>query len=285
MLQGSSDVWGYVNQVWLKACIDRYGPLTHHVQLRAAILVDVLHMNGIGIDIRRREEKAKQVESLAADCRERLRRQGYLVGEPGTSKALQSILASFQRKHPEIELVRTETGKFSTAEDDLLELVRLDQFFKDFITHRSAHKLTSTYLCKMGKNRLHPRFGYLLATGRTYCGGGFNLQNLPRELDKTDATATIRGCFVPPEGHVFVDVDYSQIELVVLAYALGRQFGQASQLAELINNGQDIHRVLASILLRKPAGDITKYERQSVKPVSFGRPSGMCAQETAEHRP
>ena len=76
----------------------------------------------------------------------------------------------------------------------------------------------------MGRPRLYASFGSLLETGRTSCGGGFNLQNLPRESDVSEAARTIRGCFVAGEGKVLIDSDYSQIELVVLAYALEHQF-------------------------------------------------------------
>ena len=261
-----------------QGAIERFGPLTHHIQLRAAVLVNALRMNGIAIDGARQAEKLEQVEAIKADRKERLRRRGYLVGQRGNEKALQSILQQFRREHREIELRRTESGaKFSTAEEDLAELARIDPFFKDLVTYRAAEKLASTYLSKMGRPRLHPRFAYLLATGRVSCGGGFNLQNLPGEVDEADAARTIRGCFVPSEGHVFVDADYGQIELVMLAHAIRHQFGWPSNLAEVINAGQDVHRMIASLLLGKPADAVSKAERQGIKPVSFGRPGGMGA--------
>ncbi|MEJ7640363.1 MAG: hypothetical protein WKF75_20950 [Singulisphaera sp.] len=85
-----------------------------------------------------------------------------------------------------------------------------------------AEKLVSTYLTKMGRPRLYPRFGYLVETGRTR--SGFNLQNLRRRRASGGVAGTIRGRFVPGRD-VFIDADYSQIELVVLGHALDRQFG------------------------------------------------------------
>ena len=82
---------------------------------------------------------------------------------------------------------------------------------------------------------------------------------------------------MPPAGHVFVDADYSQIELVVLAHAIEHQFGWPSKLTDAINAGHDVHRMIASFLLRKPADAVSKAERQGIKPVSFGRPGGMGA--------
>jgi hypothetical protein len=76
---------------------------------------------------------------------------------------------------------------------------------------------------------------------------------------------------------VFIDSDYSQIELVVLAHALDKQFHLGSTLADLINSGQDLHRLIAAAVVGKPPEQVTKEERNMAKPVSFGRPGGMGA--------
>src|SRR5262249_19848860 len=183
VLRNASGVFGYAGDNWLQDAIGRFGPLTHHVQLRASIVMDVLRTNGIAIDQARQEEKAQKVRTEMESCRERLRLRGYLPGEPGCDKALQSILSQFRRENPDVELRTTPTGKWSTAEENLAELAAVDTFFADFSTFKTCEKLLSTYLKKMGQPRLHPRFGYLLETGRTYCGGGFHFHKLPREKD------------------------------------------------------------------------------------------------------
>jgi DNA polymerase I-like protein with 3'-5' exonuclease and polymerase domains len=289
VLRNSAGVWGYVNDApdhvwggtsdrWLRAVVGRFGPLTHHIQLKASILMDALTANGIAVDRRRRDEKAEKVRAVLQDCKDRLRLRGYLVDQKGSLKALQSILSEFHRGHPDVPLGRTASGdKWSTAEEDLAELAELDRFFRDYADYRHAQKLLSTYLGKMGPARVHPRFGILKVTGRTSCSG-FNVQNLPNErgLLKADpAAATVRGCFVPGDGNVFIDCDYGQIELVVLGYALRHQFGLHSQLARLINDDHDVHRLIAATVLGKDAREVTKVERNSAKPVSFGRPGGM----------
>ena len=149
--------------------------------------------------------------------------------------------------------------------------------FTDYVAYRKMEKLESTYLSKMDRPRMHPRFNYLLRTGRTSCDG-FNLQNLPREtglLAEDPEAVSIRGCFVPGKGKVFIDGDYSQIELVVLAYILKHQFKLGSSLHDLINDGHDIHKFIAAAVLDKNIADVTKAERTGAKAVSFGRPGGM----------
>jgi hypothetical protein len=288
VLRHSSGVWGYVNaapdrvwggvsDVWLRDVVRRFGPLTHHVQLRASILMDALTANGVAVDRAQREAKAERVRAVLEGCKGRLRERGYLAGEAGSGKALQSILSEFHRDNPDVRLERTPSGAaWSTAEEDLAELAALDPFFRDYADYRHAEKLLSTYLAKMGPARLHPRFGCLVATGRTSCTG-FNLQNLPNEkvLKGDGAAATIRGCFVPGEGGVFIDSDYGQIELVTAAYAWEHQFDLAPYLAPLINAGNDVHRLIAANVVGKDPAAVTKEERNSAKPVSFGRPGGM----------
>ncbi len=279
VLSGSRGTWGFVDDAWLREVIGRFGPLTHHVQLRASILMDALRANGIAIDAVRRAQKLAQVQRLRESCRERLRRRGFLPGEPGCGKALQSVLAQYRREHPEVELRRTPAGnRYSTSEEDLAELAGDDGFFRDYLDYRAAEKLASTYLKGMGRDRLRAGFGFLLETGRTYCGGGFNLQNLPRESAELEAARTIRGCFVAGEGHVLIDSDYSQIELVVLAHALREQFGHGGHLAAVINDGRDVHRLIAASVLGKEESEVTAEERAGVKPISFGRPGGMGAE-------
>jgi DNA polymerase I-like protein with 3'-5' exonuclease and polymerase domains len=278
VLQDAHRVWGYVGDDWLRSVIRRFGPLTHHVQLRASILVDVLRSNGIGLDTQRRAEKLEQVRVVMDEARERMRQRGFLVDQPGSAEAMQSILKQFAREHPDVELKLTDSGeKFSTAGDHLAELAAEDDFFAAYAEYKAAETLVSTYLTKMDRPRLHPRFGFLLETGRTYCGGGFNLQGLPRETNEKSATRTIRGAFVPGgDSEVFIDADLGQIELVVLGYALVHQFGLGHALHDLVNTS-DVHRLIAAAVLGKEPDQVVKSERDSAKPVSFGRPVGMGA--------
>ncbi len=289
VLQNAHGVWGYVHDApdrmggapgskWLRYVLERFGPLTHHIQLRASILMDVLSSNGIGIDQARREEKEAQVRATLEECKGRLGARGYRVGAEGSDQELQEILTRFHRDHPDSPLKRTESGeRWSTAEEDLAELAEHDSLFGDYARYRHAEKLLSTYLSKMGLARIHPRFEFLLETGRTSCSD-FTLQNLPGEKDLLEAdkgAVTVRGCCVPGDGCIFIDSDYGQLELVLLAYAWAQQFGFTPHLAPIINADNDVHRLISATVQGKDPKDVTKNERNSAKPVSFGRPGGM----------
>jgi DNA polymerase I-like protein with 3'-5' exonuclease and polymerase domains len=277
VLRGSSGVRGYVDEAWLRDAIQEFGPLTHHVQLKASIVCDVLRKNGIGIDQARQAEKLQDVLAKKGCYEQRLRERSFPIGGQGAGRAMQAAIDTFHAEHPDIPLQRTGGGKWSAAEEDIADLAGFDPFFSDYTAYRKMEKLESTYLSKMNRPRLHPRFNYLRRTGRTSCDG-FNLQNLPREsslLAGEPEAVSIRGCFVPGKGKVFIDADYSQIELVVLAYILKHQFKLGSSLHDLINAGHDIHKFIAAAVLDKNISDVTKAERNGAKAVSFGRPGGM----------
>jgi len=178
VLRNSAHVRGYVDDAWLRDVIARFGPLTHHVQLKASIVCDVLRKNGIAVDQTRQAEKMADVRTKRAGYQQRLQQRNFPINGSGVGKAMQAAIDRFHAEHPQIELQRTDGGKWSAAENDIEELMEFDPFFRDYIGYRKLEKLESTYLSKMDRPRIHPRFNYLRRTGRTSCDG-FNLQNLP----------------------------------------------------------------------------------------------------------
>ncbi len=277
VLQGAEACWGYAGRDWHRDMVRLHGPLTHHVQLRAAILTDALSAGGVAIDRGRHAEALDSVRALKAEVGERLRRRGYLPGTAGSQKALQSLVAEVGRRHGIEDLPRTPSGqRFSTKEVDLAQLATKDPFFGDLATYRLADKLESTYLSRTSVARVFSKFGFLLETGRTSCSGQVNPQALPRGGAADSPARKIRRLFVPGQpGAVFIDCDYRQIELVAFALALGVQFGLDSALAQLVNDGVDVHRLIAANVLGKDPEEVTPLERGSAKPISFGRPVGM----------
>jgi len=129
---------------------------------------------------------------------------------------------------------------------------------------------------------LNPRFNMVRGTGRTSSSGP-NIQNLPRD-------GGYRECIVPREGWVFFCADYSQLELCTLAQVLLDLFG-ASDMADAIRRGEDLHLVLVSKLLGIPyeqcSKESHKEERQFCKAGNYGYPGGMGPKkflQTLRHR-
>lgn len=268
--------FGYVDGIHLADCWQEYGPLTHDTQLRGAIVCEEMRANGIHIDQARREEKLHNLDTILEEHGRALMAAGIPITGGGAMKAIQRRLEKIAAENPHVELALTPGGKFSTKAEDLAEVAGYDEegVLLKYVERKAAEKLRNTYIEKMG-GRLHPRFGILMRTGRTNCTGDLALQTIPKELNATDATMTVRKCIVASPGHEFVMADFSQIELVVLAFAWKYQFGFGTRLHDVINSGQDVHRIIAGTVLRIDSKDVTDEQRKAAKAISFGAPGRM----------
>lgn len=268
LLGSSQGAFGFVSPQWLSDQVRRWGWQTHHIQLRAAIVLQAITANGLGIDLQRREELVAQLDGVLAELQLRLRGFGFLPGQPGSGKALQEILRDLERRQCGSVFPRTPTGKYESSREALAELADSQPFVRDLLDYKATEKLRTSFIEKMGRQRLHPSFNTLMVSGRTSSFGEINAQNLPRD-DR------VRSCFVPSPGHVFLDADYATLELATLAQAVQSQFGQHSRMGDAINAGRDLHRVLAATVTRKAEADVSSEERRMAKPVNFGLPGGM----------
>ncbi len=270
LLGDCRDVWGYVSDEWLQECRDRWGPLTHHIQLRAAIVLKEITRNGMHIDLARRDELVPILESQRELFESRLRDQGVLAKGKGSQKALQAKFRKLAAMHPEVNFPKTDKEKFATSAEALHDLAAYVPFVDDLLKYRTVDKLLETFLSKLDRGVVHSSFGVLARSGRTSSFGDLNAQNLPKD-DR------IRNCFVPSKNNVFLDLDYSTIELAALAQACTSQFNWVSEMAARINAGDDLHRVFAGFVTRKSRDEVTDSERARVKPINFGKPGGMGA--------
>ncbi len=161
---------------------------------------------------------------------------------------------------------KTKTG-YSTAVEVLEELKEGYPVVAHILEYRQLSKLKSTYAdaladCIAEDGRIHCKLNQTVtATGRLSCTEP-NLQNIPV---RTEIGREIRKVFVPAPGCVFVDADYSQIELRVLA-----SLSKDSELIAAYNEGRDIHALTASKVFGIPLEKVTSVERGRAKAVNFG---------------
>jgi hypothetical protein len=280
LFRNTSGILGAPDRDVLRGQIEKYGPLSHHIQVRASIVCDQMTRNGICVDVDAAMSRSAELDAAIDKCTIELGKRGYVPGRAGNQGVLQRLISDIAIADPTLSIPRTPSGdRFSTKAEVLVPLGEIDPIFISLVELKQAGKLKKTYASRLTKTRIHPRFGYLLATGRTYCSGAINLQNLPKEdsLAGGSLAKSIRSLLGPAPGNVFIDVDYSQIELVVLAAVLRDQLHLGGSLALLINGGEDIHRSIAANVLDRPVDQISKADRNSAKPISFGRPGGMGA--------
>lgn len=168
---------------------------------------------------------------------------------------------------------KTKTG-YSTAAD-VLEKLRPDYPVVDkVLEYRQIAKLKSTYADGLAvfikeDGRIHGNFHQTItATGRISSTEP-NLQNIPIRME---LGREIRRIFIPAEGYVFVDADYSQIELRVLAHMSGDE-----RLISAYNQAEDIHAITASQVFHVPLDQVTPQLRRNAKAVNFGIVYGISA--------
>jgi len=168
---------------------------------------------------------------------------------------------------------KTKTG-YSTAADVLEKLAVDNPVVADILEYRGLSKLKSTYAdgllgCIAGDGRIHSTFNQTVtATGRLSSTDP-NLQNIPI---RTELGRELRKCFVPKEGYVFIDADYSQIELRLLAH-----MSKDEGLIEAYNSDADIHRITASRVFHIPFEEVTPSQRRDAKAVNFGLVYGISS--------
>ena len=161
---------------------------------------------------------------------------------------------------------KTKTG-YSTGADVLLKLKDEHPIIGLILDYRSKTKLKSTYVdglvsCVRSDGRIHSRFNQTVtATGRLSSTEP-NLQNIPT---RTAEGREIRKAFIPKEDCIFVDADYSQIELRVMASISGDE-----SLIKAFNSSKDIHAITASQVFDVNPEDVTPELRRRAKAVNFG---------------
>ena len=168
---------------------------------------------------------------------------------------------------------KTKTG-YSTSADVLEKLAPDYPIVSQILEYRQLTKLKSTYADGLANyiqmdGRIHGKFNQTItATGRISSTEP-NLQNIPVRME---LGRLIRKVFVPEEGYVFVDADYSQIELRILAHCSGDE-----QLITAYKEARDIHRMTASQVFHIPFDEVTDLQRRNAKAVNFGIVYGISS--------
>lgn len=168
---------------------------------------------------------------------------------------------------------KTKTG-YSTAADVLEKLSEENHLASDILEYRTYSKLNSTYAEGLlswirEDGRIHGHFNQMVtATGRISSTDP-NLQNIPI---RTEMGRRFRRVFIPKEGSIFIDADYSQVELRILAALSGDE-----KLIRAYQNADDIHAVTASEVFHVPLSEVTPQLRRNAKAVNFGIVYGISA--------
>ena len=239
------------------------GDLYKDIEMPLVSTLYEMEERGIGINREELHKYSKELEVLIKNYEEEIYK---IAGEEFNINSPKQLGVILFEKLRLPYGKKTKTGYSTSA--DVLERIRLeDPIVEKVLNYRQVAKLKSTYTDGleayiMEDGRIHCKFNQLVtATGRLSSTEP-NLQNIPirMELGKK-----IRKAFIPKEGYVFVDADYSQIELRIMAHLSGDE-----ELIKAYQSEEDIHRITASHVFKVPLDEVTDAQRRNAKAVNFG---------------
>lgn len=231
---------------------------------RAGMLVDPDRLHSLS------EGLATQITEVERSIRDLAGDETFNIGSPmQLSHVLFDVMGL-----PTKGLKKTKRGYYSTNAKVLSDLARDHEIVRLILDWREKSKIKSTYLdtlgpLRRGDGRVHTTYNQTItATGRLSSSDP-NLQNIPT---RSELGRTVKTAFSAGEGSVFLAVDYSQIELRLLAYLSGDE-----HLVRAFNEGEDFHAETAARVFGVPVSEVTPDLRSRAKAVNFGIVYGQQA--------
>ncbi|KIG12054.1 DNA polymerase I [Enhygromyxa salina] len=230
-----------------------------------------LERRGILLDVEELGRQANELGEQVQALRDSIEAEAGYAVDPNSPKQLGKLLFE-DRGLPAKK--KTKTG-YSTDAQTLEELSLLDPIVKHILEFRSLTKLKGTYLDTLptlinpDTGRLHTHFHQAVAATGRLSSSEPNLQNIPI---RTEQGRRIRRGFIAPEGMTLVTLDYSQIELRVLAHLSGDP-----NLTKAFKDGADVHRRTAAEVFEVSEAEVTDEQRRVAKAVNFGVIYGQSA--------
>lgn len=261
----------------LKAELERTkgAKLMEEIELPLVTVLADMEMNGILLDL---PFFAKMSKELEGRLREIEMQVFQLVGKQfnlNSTQQLSDVLFNRLRLEPPDRGKKTASGHYSTSAS-VLELLRGKHEVVDrILEHRELSKLKSTYVDALPSavdpqtGRVHTSYSQTGAVTGRLSSSNPNLQNIPI---RTEEGRRVRNGFVAAAGNVLLSVDYSQIELRIVAHMAGDQ-----AMLSAFRHGQDIHATTAAAIYSIPLDAVTKDMRRHAKAINFGLIYGMSA--------
>lgn len=244
--------------------------LMHQIEMPLVFTLDRMEKTGVLLAQDELREYGAMLKDRINEIQETIYEQAGLTFNINSPKQLGEVLFDkMGMPHGK----KTKTG-YSTSAKVLENLAEDYPFVRSILEYRQLTKLSSTYAEGLTRfvsddGRIHGTFNQTVtATGRISSTDP-NLQNIPIRVE---LGRMIRKAFVPREGCVFIDADYSQVELRILAHLSGDQ-----KLIEAYKNAQDIHRTTASQVFHIPFEEVTETQRRNAKAVNFGIVYGISS--------
>ncbi|HEU4703850.1 MAG TPA: DNA polymerase I [Conexibacter sp.] len=244
--------------------------LLHEVELPLVHVLREMERIGLKLDKERlaaiRTRVNDEVSSLEREIWDQCGTE-FMIGSPQQLAEVLFVKLGLSRKR------RGKTGYSTDAR--VLQAIRHEHPVIEKIERwRELTKLESTYLAALpgyadARDRIHTTFSQVVAATGRLSSNDPNLQNIPI---RTPLGREIRACFVAESGNALLSIDYSQVELRILAHIAGEEV-----LKEIFRKGEDVHTATAATILRTPPEQLDAGSRSKAKMVNYGIVYGLSA--------
>jgi DNA polymerase-1 len=255
--------------------------LLREIDMPLVPVVASMERQGVEIDVPHLKEMSVRLEAQVKSLEEQIyEMSGVGKFNINSTKQLGEVLFDEDKLNLSKEKLRKTTHGYSTDAATLDSLRGSHPIIEKIEEHRELVKLKNTYIDALPQlvnpktGRIHTNYNQAgSATGR-FSSSNPNLQNIPI---RSELGREVRRAFIAPEGHVLLGVDYSQIELRVMAH-----ISEDQTLMEAFEAGQDIHRATASAIFDIAPEDVDFNRRDLAKRINFGLIYGMGARRLAK---
>ncbi len=239
-----------------------------------SVLAD-MEMAGVALDVDYLQRMSQELNARLSEIEQKVYQS---VGEPfnlNSPQQLSEALFNRLKLEPPDRTARTSSGFYSTAADVLEALREKHEAVNWVLEYRELSKLSSTYVDALPSQvndhtgRVHTSFNQTGAVTGRIASSDPNLQNIPI---RTEIGRQVRNAFIADAGNFLLSVDYSQIELRIVAHMADDQAMLAAFQA-----GQDIHAATAAAIFGIPIDAVSKEQRRRAKGINFGLIYGMSA--------
>lgn len=249
--------------------------LFHTLEMPLVTVLGRMEQNGIALDIPFFGKMAGELTTRLAEIEDQITQAiGYKLNINSTQQLSKALFETLKLEPPD-RRQKTASGMYSTAAD-VLELIRSQHPVVELILeYRELAKLKSTYVDTLPlqvnpkTGRVHTSFNQTGSVTGRLASSEPNLQNIPV---RTDLGRKVRNGFIAGEGQVFLSVDYSQIELRIVAH-----MAQDEAMLNAFRNGLDIHAATAAAINNIPLEKVTRSLRSRAKAINFGLIYGMSS--------
>lgn len=252
--------------------------LFYEMEMPLMQVLATIEMNGVRIDTAALRESSEVLTAQMLLLEKEIQEMAGV--EFNVSSPMQVGEVLFDRMKLDEKAKKTKTGQYSTAEDVLTKLRSKHPIIEKILEYRGLKKLLSTYIDALPQlvnpktGKIHTSFNQTVAATGRLSSTNPNLQNIPV---RDELGREIRKAFIPEDGEEFLSVDYSQIELRIMAHLSGDE-----NMLEAFNSGQDIHTATAAKINKIGIDEVSSDMRRKAKTANFGIIYGISTFGLAE---